>query len=474
MEEAGGQMEVVMFPWLAFGHMLPYLDLSKRLAARGHAVAFVSTPRNLSRLPPVPLHLSGRLRFVPLPLPRVDGLPEGAESTADVPPGEDGLLKMAMDGLAAPLAAFLADAVAAGRRPDWIVHDFCHHWVPPIADEHKVPCAVFQIVLAGLAAFMGPRGANTAHPRTTLEDFTVAPAWYPFPSTVAYRRHEAGWLAGSFLTNASGVPNIHRMWQINERCHLAIYRSCDEVEPGMLALLSNLYQKPSIAAGVLLPPPDLGGDDGGVRPDVVRWLDDQPPKSVIYVALGSEAPVTLKNLHELALGLELAGVRFLWALRTPGGMSDSGTGADGGGVLPDGFEERTRGRGMVVTGWVPQVKALAHGAVAAFLTHCGWGSTIESFAFGLPLVMLPFIIDTPIIARAMAERGIGVQVARDESDGSFDRDGVAAAIRRVMVEDERKVFATNAKNLRELVVDEGRQEQYIHELEEHLRRYKDV
>ncbi|XBH95682.1 hypothetical protein VPH35_086202 [Triticum aestivum] len=116
MEEAGGQLEVVMFPWLAFGHMLPFLDLSRRLAARGHTVAFVSTPRNLARLPPAPPHLSGRLRFVQLPLPRVDGLPEGAESTADVPPGEDGLLKMAMDGLAAPLAAFLADAVAAGRR----------------------------------------------------------------------------------------------------------------------------------------------------------------------------------------------------------------------------------------------------------------------------------------------------------------------------------------------------------------------
>uniref|UniRef100_A0A453QM94 UDP-glycosyltransferases domain-containing protein n=2 Tax=Aegilops tauschii TaxID=37682 RepID=A0A453QM94_AEGTS len=177
---------------------------------------------------------------------------------------------------------------------------------------------------------------------------------------------------------------------------------------------------------------------------------------------------TLENIHELALGIELAGVRFLWALRKP-----AGTGNDEE-LLPAGFEERTRLRGLVCTGWVPQVTALAHGATGAFLTHCGWGSTIESFAFGLPLVMLPFIIDTPMIARAMAKRGIGVEVARDESDGSFDRDGVAVAVRRVMVEDEGKVFATNAKKLKDLVVDEGRQEQYIHELEDHLRRNKDV
>jgi hypothetical protein len=135
----GGGLDVVVFPWLAFGHMIPYLELSKRLAARGHDVTFVSTPRNVSRLPPVPAGLSARLRFVSLPMPPVDGLPEGAESTADVPPGNDELIKKACDGLAAPFAAFMADLVAAGgRKPDWIIIDFAYHWLPPIAAEHNV------------------------------------------------------------------------------------------------------------------------------------------------------------------------------------------------------------------------------------------------------------------------------------------------------------------------------------------------
>jgi hypothetical protein len=43
----------VMCPWLAFGHMLPYLDLAERLASRGHRVTFVSTPRNIARFPSV-------------------------------------------------------------------------------------------------------------------------------------------------------------------------------------------------------------------------------------------------------------------------------------------------------------------------------------------------------------------------------------------------------------------------------------
>uniref|UniRef100_A0ACD6AAH4 Uncharacterized protein n=1 Tax=Avena sativa TaxID=4498 RepID=A0ACD6AAH4_AVESA len=466
----GGGMEVVVFPWLAFGHMIPFLELSKRLAARGHAVTFVSTPRNLARLPPVPPHLSARLRFVSLPLPRVDGLPEGAESTADVPAEKIELVKKAMDGLAAPLAAFLADEAASGRRPDWIIHDFCHHWVPPIAEEHKVPCAAFMIVQAAFVAILGPRWANAEHPRVTTEDFNVPPGWIPSPSIIAYRRRsEAEFMAAMFRVNASGVSDFERVWDMFERCRLVIYRSCEEVDPGMFSLLSDLYRRPAVPAGVLLPPVIAAAHDG--RDEVLRWLDEQPPRSVIYVALGSEAPLTLKNLHELALGLELADVRFIWALRKPAGLFDASGNADGRGVLPDGFEERTRGRGMVLTGWVPQVAALVHRATGAFLTHCGWGSTVESFAFGLPLVMLPFVLDQPLVARAMEEKGIGVEVAR-EDDGSFDRDGIAAAVRRVMVEDQGKVLTNNAGKLRDVLADKARQERYVDELVECLRRYR--
>nr|TKW31464.1 hypothetical protein SEVIR_2G108400v2 [Setaria viridis] len=138
-------LHVVVFPWLAFGHLIPFLELSKRLAARGHAVTFVSTPRNVARLPPVPAAgLSGQVRMVALPLPAVDGLPEGAESTADLPPEKVELLKAAFDGLAAPFADFLAAACSADgrsgeleRRPDWVVLDFAHHWLCPIADQHQ-------------------------------------------------------------------------------------------------------------------------------------------------------------------------------------------------------------------------------------------------------------------------------------------------------------------------------------------------
>ena len=94
------------------------------------------------------------------------------------------------------------------------------------------------------------------------------------------------------------------------------------------------------------------------------------------------------------------------------------------------------------------------------------------FRFGHPLVMLPFVADQGLIARAMAARGVGVEVTLNEDDGSFRGDDVAAAVRRVMVEEEGVELARNAGELQKVVGDNPRQERYTDELVEYLQRYK--
>lgn len=177
-------------------------------------------------------------------------------------------------------------------------------------------------------------------------------------------------------------------------------------------------------------------------------------------------PLRAEQVHELALGLELSGASFLWALRKPSGVPDAG-------ILPPGFEERTRGRGLVVTRWVPQISVLAHGAVGAFLTHCGWNSTIEGLLFGHPLIMLPISSDQGPNARLMEGRKVGMQVPRNESDGSFNREDVAATVRAVAVEEDgRRVFTTNAKEMQEIVADGTCHERCIEGFIQQLRSYK--
>ncbi|VAI91127.1 unnamed protein product [Triticum turgidum subsp. durum] len=412
-------MHIVLFPWLAFGHMVPFLELAERLAARGHRVSFVSTPRNISRLPPVvDVHL------VALPLPHVDGLPEGAEATTDLPPGKAQLLQKAADGLAGPFGAFLDD----GKKPDWLIVDTFHYLAAAAAARRGVPSVMFPIFSSASSALWGvPRVSTAVDPKV-------------------------------------GASLAQRFLLTHQSCKMVAKRCCVEFDPDGVPLLPAIFGKPFAPLG-LLPPPlrSNGGDD-----TLVSWLDRQPAKSVLYVALGSEAPLSTELVHELASGLELAGTSFLWALRKPSGVPDDA-------VLPPGFQDRTKHRGLVAMGMVPQTRVLAHDSVGAFLTHCGWSSVIEAMQYGRPLVMLPFFGDQGPIARLMEGRKVGLPVPRNGKDGSsFEREGVGSAVRAVMVEEEgRCVFAANARKLQQVVADTASHERCIDGFLQQLRFYKE-
>jgi UDP:flavonoid glycosyltransferase YjiC (YdhE family) len=63
--------------------------------------------------------------------------------------------------------------------------------------------------------------------------------------------------------------------------------------------------------------------------------------------------------------------------------------------------------------------------------------------FGHALILLPFIIDQPLNARYLVEKGSGVEIKRGE-DGSFTRDGVAKALKLAMVSAEGKSLREKA------------------------------
>ncbi|KAK1692875.1 hypothetical protein QYE76_009572 [Lolium multiflorum] len=454
-------LNIVICPWLAFGHLLPYLELAERLASRGHRVSFVSTPRNLARLPPPRKDVD----LVAIPLPRVEGLPDGAESTNDVPDEKRELHWEAFDGLAAPFAEFLASACADGsKRPHWIIADCFHHWASAAAVAHDVPCAILLPTAAMLAA--APRQPPSASAAASvLEEHAAAEA-----ARLAVPRYEQEAVSTAYADQcASGMSVAERWFLALDKCTVLAIRSCVEWEPESFKLVAPLLGKPVLPLGLLPPSPDGGRRraPGSSEDDAtLRWLDTQPPGSVVYVALGSEVPLSVEQVHELALGLELAGARFLWALRKPTGTSVLHD-AD---PLPSGFQDRTSSHGLVTMGWVPQLSILAHAAVGGFLTHCGRNSLVEGLLFGHPLVMLPIVGDQGPNARQMEAKKAGLQVARDEGDGSFDRHGVAAAVRAVMLDGEaRQGFVAGARRMQGVVADKERQERYVDEFVQHLR-----
>ncbi|CAN6710939.1 unnamed protein product [Malus baccata var. baccata] len=101
-------------------------------------------------------------------------------------------------------------------------------------------------------------------------------------------------------------------------------------------------------------------------------------------------------------------------------------------------------KGLVCFLWVPQMEILAHPSVGGSLFHSGWGSIIETLQFGHVLVVLPFIIDQPLNARLLEEKGMAVEVKR-LGDGSFSRDDIAKTLRHAMVEEEGEPLRSNAR-----------------------------
>ncbi|XP_019100747.1 PREDICTED: UDP-glycosyltransferase 72B1-like [Camelina sativa] len=140
----------------------------------------------------------------------------------------------------------------------------------------------------------------------------------------------------------------------------------------------------------------------------LKWLDDQPLSSVLYVSFGSGGTLTCEQINELALGLEKSDQRFLWVIRSPSSAAnssyfDSHSKTDPLTCLPPGFLERTKGRGFVIPSWAPQALILAHPSTGGFLTHCGWNSTLESIVNGVPLIAWPLYAEQKMNAMLLTE-----------------------------------------------------------------------
>ena len=152
--------------------------------------------------------------------------------------------------------------------------------------------------------------------------------------------------------------------------------------------------------------------------DVMKWLDDQPLSSVVFLCFGSMGSFEKDQVEEIAYALEHSGCRFLWSLRKPppsGGIASPSDYTNLEEILPQGFINRTQGIGKII-GWAPQVAILAHSAIGGFVSHCGWNSTLESLWFGVPIAAWPIYAEQQINAFEMVkELRLAVEVKMDYS-----------------------------------------------------------
>ncbi|GMI98451.1 UDP-GLUCOSE-DEPENDENT GLUCOSYLTRANSFERASE 72 B1 [Hibiscus trionum] len=187
----------------------------------------------------------------------------------------------------------------------------------------------------------------------------------------------------------------------------------------------------------------------------LKWLDDQPHGSVLFVSFGSGGTLSSDQLNELAMGLEMSEQRFLWVVRSPNDKVANATffsaesQKDPFDFLPKGFLERTKGRGLVVPSWAPQAQVLSHGSTGGFLTHCGWNSTLESVVSGVPLIAWPLYAEQKMNASMLTE---DIRVAlrpKPDENGLICRDKIAKTVKGLMEGEEGKDVRNRMKDLKE-------------------------
>ncbi|KAL1809471.1 hypothetical protein DCAR_0729014 [Daucus carota subsp. sativus] len=246
-----------------------------------------------------------------------------------------------------------------------------------------------------------------------------------------------------------------------------IFNTCRFIEAPFLDLLGRQEISKGMkqwALGPFNPVVTLSQNKCRSRHGCLEWLDKQAPDSVIYVSFGSTTSLTENQILELAVGLDKSNQKFIWVLRE----------ADKGDIfaendqisqifsmLPKGYEEKIKGKGMIVRDWAPQLEILEHSSTAGFMSHCGWNSCMESITMRVPILAWPMHSDQPrnaVLLTKFLKIGLAVKNWASRKD-LVSAETIASAIQKLMESEEgseiRKRAAKMGDDVRKSVADKG-------------------
>ncbi|KAE8665724.1 7-deoxyloganetin glucosyltransferase [Hibiscus syriacus] len=447
---------VVCIPFPAQGHVNPMMQLAKLIHSRGFHITFVNTEFNHRRL----VRSKGAEAMKGLPDFRFESIPDGLpqserDATQDVPSLCDStrknclapfleLLAKLNSSDVPPVGCIIADgimgfAIEAGRLLG--IPEF-HFWtasacgfmgylqysellqrgIVPFEDENFINDGTLDTPIDWIPGMSNmrlkdiPSFIRTTDPNDIMFDFLGSEARNCFKSsTIIFNTFDE--LEHEVLDAiVAKFPRIYTLGPLN-------LLSRHVPESRLISLSSSLWKEDS---------------------NCIEWLNQREPKSVVYVNYGSITVMSDYHFKEFAWGLANSKHPFLWIVRPDVVMGESA-------VLPKEFFEEVKDRGFIGS-WCPQDLVLSHRSVAAFLTHCGWNSTLESISRGVPVICWPFFAEQQTNCRfACTTWGIGMEVNPD-----VNRNDVEALVKEMIGGENGKKMKDKAldwKNKAEVATD---------------------
>ncbi|CAK9167250.1 unnamed protein product [Ilex paraguariensis] len=290
MAEGRNQSNIVMFPFMAQGHLIPFLALARQLELRkGYTITIVNTPLNIQRLrsslPPETC-----IRLAEIPFCATDyGLPPDSENTYMLSDVDGFCLLEASENLESPLKNLLMEITERdGYAPVCIISDMFLGWTVKVANELGIFHSVFIAGVGYSMAIYFSISLNTSLWQTNDEEFSLP----DFP--------EASKIHRARTPNDLKYMDAAEAW-FGFRKRQFMY--CLHSDAILLNTIEGLGQN-----GVKYFSRKTGGKPvwtiGPVSTLMIKnerlssnansyseWLNTHPPASVLYVYFGSQSSV---------------------------------------------------------------------------------------------------------------------------------------------------------------------------------------
>jgi hypothetical protein len=383
---------VVLYPGLGVGHLTPMVQLAKLFLRHGVdvTVALVEPPVKAPDFSAAVARAAASNTSITFHvLPQPSSAPD-ASNPDGTPKHHVVRVFDFLGAMNAPLRDFLHSMRAA---VDALVVDmFCADALD-VAAELQLPVYFFYASGAGdLAVFLNIPSVRAGMTTTTFGE--LGDSLLTLPGAPPFKASD---MPADGLDDSEAAKLIWRMFERMPESQGILINSFESLETRAVRALRDGLCVPNRATPPIycIGPLVSAGGDGGKEHECLRWLDAQPDNSVVFLSFGSMGTFEKEQLQEIAIGLERSEQRFLWVVRSPRARGEDHKFGDPlpepdlDALLPQGFLERTKHQGLVVKPWAPQVEVLRHRATIAFMTHCGWNSTLEGITAGLPLLCWP-------------------------------------------------------------------------------------
>ncbi|XP_047312011.1 UDP-glycosyltransferase 73C4-like [Impatiens glandulifera] len=438
----------IFIPLLAPGHFIPMIDMAKLIAGRGISATIFVTPLIITRYAGRAIHRASNsglpIRFIEVPFPFSSeiGLPQGCETADALPPS---LWSNFFTALDIWLVSVENSIQNVEPFPTCMITD---RYLPGLA-ETSMKFGIPRIIFDGMGCFnlVLKHHLELSKVQETVKDSEsfVVPG---LPDRIELTKEQ---LPAMLKVDAGKWAEYRdRIKAADEQAYGIVINSFRELENNYVEEVRTLNKGRAWCVGPLslfnretLDIVERGNRASIDETECSRWLNEREPGSVIYACFGSLNNLTLTQLVELGLGLEASNRPFVWVMRDGEGKEETERW-----ITESGYEGRIRGRGLLIRGWAPQVFILSHEAIGAFLTHCGWNSTMEGVCSGVPMITWPlfaeqFFNEKLIVQILRIGVSVGSQTARQPSelkDGEIlvviKRETIMNTIDKVMAGDE--------------------------------------